>query len=135
MTLRPEREMVQLASNPGSQSRWFSGVVWTGIVANCALALPTLVMPERMLALSNLPVPEPIMWTQFAALLLLLLSAFYVPAAIDPARYRPVAVLAVAARGAGVAFFLFLQPEVYRMFGYFDLVFLLAQGWLLWRLP
>ena len=77
-----------------------------------------------MLALSHLPVPDPIMWTRFAALLLLLLSAFYVPAALDPARYRTVAVMAVAARGAGAAFFLFLQPEAYRMFGYFDLVFL-----------
>ena len=125
---------LRLVSNARSESRWFRRVVWTGIVANCALALPTLVMPERMLALSNLPVPDPIMWTRFAALLLLLLSAFYVPAAIDPLRYRPVAVLAVAARGAGVAFFLFLQPESYRMLGYFDLVFLVAEGWLLWRL-
>lgn len=125
---------LRLVSTAHAESRWFRRVVWIGIVANCTLALPTLVAPERMLALSNLPVPEPIMWTQFAALLLLLLSAFYAPAAIDPARYRPVAVLAVASRGAGVAFFLFLQPEIYRMLGYFDLVFLVAEGWLLWRL-
>ena len=125
---------LRFVSNARSESRWFRRVVWTGIVANCALGLPTLVMPERMLALSHLPVPEPLMWTRFAALLLLLLSAFYVPAAIDPLRYRPVAVLAVAARGAGVAFFLFLQPDIYRMLGYFDLVFLVAEGWLLWRM-
>lgn len=125
---------LRLVSNARSESRWFRRAVWLGILANCAMALPTLVMPERMLALSKLPVPEPIMWTRFAALLLLLLSAFYVPAALDPARYRPVAVMAVAARAAGAAFFLFLQPEEYRMLGYFDLVFLVAEGWLLWRL-
>ncbi len=125
---------LRLVSNVPSQSRWFRRAVWAGILANCALALPTLLLPERMLALSNLPVPDPIMWTRFAAMLLLLLSAFYVPAAIDPARYRPVAVLAVVARGAGAVFFLWLQPDIYRMFGYFDLVFLVAQGWLLWRL-
>ncbi len=125
---------LRLVSNFRSESRWFRRVVWLGIVANCVLALPTLLMPERMLAFSNLPVPDPIMWTRFAALLLLLLSAFYVPAALDPARYRPVAVMTVAARAAGAAFFLFLQPDIYRMFGYFDLVFLVAEGWLLWRL-
>lgn len=125
---------LRLVSNARFESRWFRRVVWAGIAANAALALPTLLMPERMLALSGLPIPQPIMWTRFAALLLVLLSAFYVPAAIDPVRYRPVAVLAVAARGAGVAFFLLLQPDIYRMFGYFDLVFLVAEGWLLWRL-
>ena len=39
-------------------------------------------------------------------LLLILLSVFYMPAAIDPDRYRTIAWLAVAARLAGVLFFL-----------------------------
>ena len=30
-------------------------VVWVGIVANLALALPTLLAPERMIALTGLP--------------------------------------------------------------------------------
>ena len=35
-------------------ARWFTRVMWVGIVANLALALPTLLAPERMLALSRL---------------------------------------------------------------------------------
>ena len=29
---------------------WFQRVLWLGIAANLALAVPTLLMPERMLA-------------------------------------------------------------------------------------
>ena len=111
--------------------RWFSRVVWLGIAANVALALPTLLMPARMLAFSRLPVPEPIMWTQFAALLLMLLSAFYVPAALDPRRYMLVARLAVAARLVGVVFFVGFQAAEYHLFGYFDLVFFVPEAALL----
>lgn len=108
--------------------RWFSRVVWLGIAANIALAVPTLLMPARMLAFSRLPITEPLLWTQFAALLLLLLSAFYVPAALDPRRYALVAWLAVAARLAGVVFFVGFQPSEYHMFGYFDLVFFVPEA-------
>jgi hypothetical protein len=111
--------------------RWFSRVVWVGIAANLALAVPTLVMPARMLAFSNLPITEPLLWTQFAALLLILLSAFYVPAALDPRRYLLVAWLSVLARLAGVVFFILLQPREYHMLGYFDLMFFVPEAALL----
>lgn len=114
-----------------SAARWFSRVVWLGIAANLALALPTLLMPARMLALSNLPITEPLLWTQFAALLLILLSAFYVPAALDPRRYLLVAWLSVLARLAGVVFFILFQPREYHLLGYFDLVFFVPEAALL----
>ena len=63
---------------------WFQRVLWLGIVANLGLAVPTLVVPERMLAIFSLPAATPLMWPRFAAWLLILLSAFYVPAALDP---------------------------------------------------
>jgi hypothetical protein len=112
-------------------ARWFSRVVWLGIIANLALAVPTLLMPARMLAFSNLPITTPLLWTQFAALLLILLSAFYVPAALDPHRYRLVAWLSVLARLAGVVFFVLFQPQEYRMLGYFDLLFFVPEAALL----
>ena len=112
-------------------ARWFSRVVWFGIAANLALAVPTLLMPARMLTFSRLPVTEPVLWTQFAALLLILLSAFYVPAALDPRRYSLVAVLAVLARLAGVVFFVGFQPQEYHLFGYFDLTFFVPEAALL----
>lgn len=114
--------------------RWFSRVVWLGIAANLALSLPTLLMPARMLAFSRLPITEPLLWTQFAALLLILLSAFYVPAALDPRRYSLVAILSVLARLAGVVFFVGFQPAEYHMFGYFDLLFFVPEAVLLVRL-
>ncbi len=109
---------------------WFSRVVWVGIVANCLLAIPTLLMPGPILALFALPLATPLMWPQFAALLLLLLSAFYVPAALRPLRYLPVAWLSVLARLAGVVFFCIFNRD-YIQFGLFDLTFFLPEAALL----
>jgi hypothetical protein len=111
--------------------RWFKRVLWIGIAANLALAIPTLLAPERLLALSGFPPALPAVWPRFAALLLILLSLFYMPAAIDVDRYRPVAWLAVVSRLAGVVFFLAFQPVEYRMLGLFDLVFLVPEAILL----
>jgi hypothetical protein len=71
----------------------------------------------------------PVVWARFAALLLILLSAFYAPAAIDPDRYRANAWLAVISRLAGVVFF--IGDPIYRILGLFDLVFLLPEALLL----
>lgn len=115
-------------------ARWFSRVTWIGIAANLALAVPTLIAPQRMAAFAGVREPTPLLWLQFAALLLILLSAFYVPAALDPVRYRIVAWLAVGARLAGVVFFVLFQPAAYHMFGYFDLVFFVPELALLLRI-
>ena len=111
--------------------RWFSRVVLLGILANLALAVPTLLAPEALMAVSGMPAATPLLWPRFAALLLILLSAFYVPAAIDPVRYRLVAWLAVAARLVGVIFFVGFQPAVYHPLGYFDLLFFVPESLLL----
>ena len=74
---------------------WFQRVLWLGIAINVALAVPTLLIPERMLVLTLLPPATPLMWPRFAAWLLMLLSAFYVPAALDAIRFRTIAWLAV----------------------------------------
>jgi hypothetical protein len=109
---------------------WFQRVLWLGIAANVALAVPTLLIPERMLALSSLPPAAPLLWPRFAAWLLILLSAFYVPAAVDATRYRTIAWLAVGSRLAGVLFFL-TQPADYRMLGAVDLLFFVPEAILL----
>ncbi|MFN8063217.1 MAG: hypothetical protein U0P82_00340 [Vicinamibacterales bacterium] len=125
------QEPVAVAIDVSHLTRWFSRVMWLGILANLGMALPTLLMPARMLAWSRLPITVPIVWTQFSALLLVLLSAFYIPAAVDPQRHRAVAWLAVLARLAGVAFFVGLQPREYHLFGYFDLTFFVPEAALL----
>ena len=112
---------------------WFKRVMWLGIVANLGLAVPTLLAPERMIEFVGLPMPTPLLWTRFAALLLIILSLFYMPAGIDPVRYRVVAYLTLVSRLFGFVFFVLFQPAEYRMFGYFDLVFLVPQALLLFN--
>ena len=117
-----------------SARRWLSRVIWIGVVANLLLALPTLISPARSISFSGLPAASPLVWPRFSGLLLILLSAFYVPAAVDPDRYRVVAWMAVGARLAGVIFFVGFQPAEYHMLGYFDLVFFVPELILLLRL-
>ena len=117
-------------ANNTTAGRWFRRVMWVGIAANLALALPVIAAPDQIIALANLPTATPTLWPRFAALLLVLLSVFYMPAAVDIDRYRPIARFAVLSRLAGVVFFAF-EPT-YRMFGYFDGVFLVPLAILLW---
>lgn len=108
--------------NGTTAGRWFRRVVWAGIAANLALALPTLAAPSALLALAGLPTATPDLWPRFSALLLVLLSVFYAPAGLDIDRYRATAWFAVGSRLAGAVFFL-LEPADYRLFAYFDLAF------------
>ena len=117
-----------------SARRWLSRVIWLGVFANLLLALPTLISPARSLSFSGLPAASPLVWPRFSALLLILLSACYVPAAIDPDRYRVVAWMAVGARLAGAIFLIGFQPAEYRMLGYFDFAFFVPELILLRRL-
>jgi hypothetical protein len=116
-------------ANNTTAGRWFRRVVWIGIFANLALALPTIAAPSEIIARAGLPTATPDLWPRFAALLLILLSVFYIPAGRDIDRYRITAWLTVISRLAGVVFFMF-EPS-YRLFMYFDLVFLIPEATLL----
>lgn len=111
-------------------AKWFSRVVWLGIIANFALALPTLFLPDEMLAMYSLPSASPSMWPSFAALLLILLSLFYIPVARRPLYYPLVSWLAVLARLAGVIFFCIFNRD-YFVFGLFDGLFFVPESILL----
>jgi hypothetical protein len=115
---------------PTTSETWFQRVMWLGIIGNVALALPTLLWPAQMLALSRFPTAVPLVWVRFSSLLLILLSSFYVPAAIDCRRARVSAWLATAGRLAGVLFFL-LQEREYWLLGAYDFAFFLPQALLL----
>jgi len=112
---------------PGSAITWFKRVLWIGILANLALSVPTLLFPAQLMTMSGLPPATPLMWPRFAALLLILLSIFYMPAGVDPARYRITAWTAVGARLAGVIFFVGFQAAEYHMLGYFDFIFFIPE--------
>jgi hypothetical protein len=105
---------------------WFGRVVWVGIVVNLALAVPVLFAPAQVLALFSMPAATPAMWPSFAALLLILLSLFYIPAALNPIYYRSVAWLAVLARLTGVVFFCFFNSDYFVM-GLLDFTFFIPE--------
>ncbi|NEQ52258.1 MAG: hypothetical protein F6K11_19310 [Leptolyngbya sp. SIO3F4] len=111
-------------------ANWFRRIVLVGVVVNLVLSIPTLIVPEIMLSLFNLPLAVPVIWVQFSANLLILLSLFYIPAALDPFRYQASAWLAVFSRVAGVIFFL-TQAKIYLLFGMLDLSFAIPEGLLL----
>jgi hypothetical protein len=111
---------------------WFRWAVVAGILQDWLLGVPGIVKPNAVLRLVKVkPVEQPI-WPAFASLLLTLLSIMYIPGAVNPLRYRAVAILSVLARAAGVTFFFGLQRgKVPPWFGAIDLFFLLVQGPLL----
>ncbi len=71
--------------------RWFSRFVWLGIAFNFYLALLTILIPEQLLSFLSSQPAEPTVWLSFSGNLLILLSLFYILAAVDPDRYRPAA--------------------------------------------
>lgn len=111
---------------------WFRWAVVIGILQDWLLGVPGIFRPNAVLQLVKVkPVEQPV-WPAFASLLLTLLSVMYIPGAINPRRYRAVAILSVLARAAGVTFFFRLQRgKVPPWFGAIDLFFLLVQGPLL----
>jgi hypothetical protein len=108
--------------NDTTAGRWFKRVMWLGILANLALALPAIAAPDFMIDRVGLPTATPVLWVRFSGLLLVILSVFYTPAATDIDRYRIVAWFAIGSRAAGVLFF--MPQPTYRMFGLFDGLFL-----------
>jgi hypothetical protein len=117
----------------------FSWTVWAGIVVNLLLVVPAVFAPDTVTTFFSLEPATPAIWLRFSGWLLLLLSLFYVPAALGPLRYLAIARLAVFARFAGAFFFLgqiavHELPTAYLPFGLADLVFGVVEGILLLRL-
>jgi hypothetical protein len=82
-------------------------LVWFGIFLNALFIIPLLIDPRWMLDLFAIPLDQ-LIWARAAAGLLMIISAFYVPAAIDFGRYRANAYIAVfPSRTFGASFFFF----------------------------
>lgn len=111
---------------------WFRWAVFLGILQDWVFGLPGIFVPNAVLAFAKVELAAEPIWPAFASLILILLSLFYIPGAIDPFRYRPLAILTVLARVAGVVFFFVLyRGQFPEWFGYVDLFLALLQGSLL----
>jgi hypothetical protein len=110
--------------------KWFKALMWLGIAANIVLALIAIASPETVIDFLKVEMAHPLVWPRFAAFLLILLSIFYVPSAIDPLVHRYSAVVSIICRFGGVAFFS-IAGGGYILCGLFDLAFGLPQAILL----
>lgn len=110
----------------------FRWAVIAGILQDWFFALPGIFVPAAILQFAKTDPVIPTYWPAYACLLLMLLSFFYIPAAVDPFRYGNVALFTVMARLGGVVFFFILYPGAFpAFFGYIDLTLTLLQGGLL----
>jgi hypothetical protein len=127
--LAPPPEPVQ----PVDWASWFGRAVWLGILADWFFGLPGIFVPNAVLsAFGFTEALETPVWPAFASLLLVLLSFFYIPGAMNPYRYRITAILSVLARLLFVILFLWLWPGWYPAFGYLDLFLFVIQAPLLY---
>lgn len=102
-----------------------SAFLWLGIFLNALFIIPLLFVPRWMLDLFGIPLQE-LIWARASAGLLMIISTFYVPAAIDFGRYRVNAYIAVfPSRTFGASFFffavvLFGQPPGFLSISFVD---------------
>ena len=100
-------------------------LVWFGIFLNALFIIPLLFVPRWMLNLFNIPLDQ-LVWARESAGLLMIISAFYIPAAVDFGRYRANAYIAVfVSRAFGATFFffavvLFGQPAGFLSISFVD---------------
>ena len=121
--------------------RWYAPAVWLGVAANVlGFVVPVFLAPGWLLSRLNLPYyPSSNVWLRDAALLLLFLSITYLPAAIDPLRYKVNAVVGAVGRLVFSVFWIWPvlfagAPRGFLVVGALDGVIGLVQGVLLYRL-
>ena len=100
-------------------------LIWFGIFLNSLFIVPLFFFPRWMLDLFAIPLDN-LIWARESAGLLMIISVFYVPAAVDFARYRANAYIAVfPSRTFGATFFflavvLFGQPPGFLSISFVD---------------
>src|SRR5215475_1056023 len=100
-------------------------LVWFGIFLNLLFIIPLLFFPRWFLNLFNIPLEE-LIWARASAGLLMIISVFYIPAAVDFGHYRANACIAVfPSRTFGATFFFvavvaFGQPPGFLSISFVD---------------
>lgn len=110
-----------------------------GFLLNVAFALPALFAPRFVESLADYGATNTVHWLQNVGILLLIVSAMYIPVIRDPFRYLFISVLVVAGRFAAGCLFLigllFLNfPEGFRLLAGTDLILSSIQAVLVYRM-
>ena len=123
--------------------KWFSGVVWIGILVNLTFWLPALVAPNVVINTFDIDEEFWTVWLRNVGMLLLLVALFNAAAALAPSRYPLVSWFVVLSRLIASAFFrevwLFNslhssdRPEVFMWLFITDFSFGVVKGVLLNR--
>lgn len=115
-------------SNESTISVWIARhtiLIWFGIFLNSLFIIAFFFFPQWALNLVNIRLDQ-LIWARASAGLLMIISVFYVPAAIDFGRYRANAYIAVfPSRTFGATFFflavvLFGQPPGFLSISFVD---------------
>jgi hypothetical protein len=102
-------------------------LLWLGVILNAVFFIPMLIDPRWLLDLVGIPLQE-LIWARSAGGLLMIITVFYIPAALDFGRYRANAYIAVfPSRTFGAVFFflaviLFGQPPGFLLISLLDAV-------------
>jgi hypothetical protein len=102
-------------------------LLWLGVVLNAILVIAILIDPRWLLDLLGIPLQQ-LIWARSSGGLLMIITVFYIPAALDFGRYRANAYLAVfPSRTFGAVFFflavfLFGQPPGFLVVSLLDAV-------------
>jgi hypothetical protein len=115
-------------------AKWFRCVVLLGIIVNMPFVVATFFFPHQFCDMMHLKHPDPIIWVRTSGMLLFIISVFYIPAALNPFRYRATAIMHILpSRACGSTFFLYSvlfrgQEKGFLSIALVDLFFGLVSG-------
>lgn len=112
MTPQPQPE-----TSSNLAARWFSRVVWLGIVFNLFFVLMEVLAPDFVNLGVGLTPGFPTVWNRAHAIMVLALTILYIPAARDPLRYPGYSWLLVVSRLAAATFWAWCVASGQGSFG------------------
>lgn len=107
----------QPQTSPNPAARWFSRVVWLGILFNLFFISLDLFAPDFINVAVGLTPGFPTVWNRAHAVMVLALSILYIPAAVDPLRYSGYSWLLVVSRLAAAIFWAWCVSSGQGAFG------------------
>jgi hypothetical protein len=118
---------------------WFRALVVLGLLLNAAFFLPGLFAPRALEGWADFGATNTLHWLQNVSLLLIIVTAMYIPVLRDPFRYLFITYLVVAGRFAAGSLFLFGvwfmdYPDGMLVLGLGDVILSSAQAYFLHRL-